>query len=118
MLNIIGYGRLASDIKIKRSKDQKHLYTTFLLASHDNKETTFIRCVAFDGLATLLNNFFSKGDRIIVKGNLISDDYKGNKYVFKIQVSEFEFVETKEEHNKNQEKHKNAAAGDPIGDLE
>ena len=105
MLNIQSYGRIASDIVVKRSKDQKHLYTNFLFASHKGKETTFIRCVAFDALATLLQDFFSKGDRVILKGELVSDDYKGSKFVFKIQVKEFEFVETLTEHNKNKAKH-------------
>lgn len=106
MLNITGYGRIASDIPIKRSRDGEHMYTTFLLASHrGKKETTFIRCVAFDAMATLLHDFFSKGDRIIVKGDLISDDYKGSKFVFKIKVREFEFVETLKEHDKNKNNH-------------
>lgn len=41
------------------------------------------------------------------KGKLISDDYKNKKYVFKIQVNNFEFIETKAEH----EKHKNKVDG-------
>lgn len=106
MLNITAYGRIASNITVKKSKNNKHLYTNFLLASHDNKKTTFIRCVAFDAMATLLNEYFASGDRIILKGILISDDYNGSKYTFKIQVSEFEFVETKTEHDKNASKRK------------
>ena len=108
MLNIDGYGRIASDIPIKRSKDGKHLYTNFLLASHDSKKnTTFIRCVAFDAMSTLLHDLFSKGDRIIIRGDLISDDYhsKKNIYAFEIKVTNFEFVETLVEHKKNKDKH-------------
>lgn len=102
MLDVVGYGRIASDISTKKSKNQKRLYTTFLLASHERKETTFIRCVAFDGTATLLESYFSKGDRIILKGSLINDNYNGSKYVFKIKVTSFEFVETKREHDNKQ----------------
>ena len=107
MLQITGYGRVASDIPLKHSKNGKHLYTTFLLASHKNKkETIFIRCVAFDAMATLLHDFFSCGDRIIIKGDLLSDDFNGSKFVFKIKVNEFEFVETLADHSKNKAKHK------------
>lgn len=109
MLEVTGFGRIASDIDLKHSKDGKHLYTNFLFASHrrvnKKQETTFIRCVAFDAMATLLNNFFSKGDRVILKGELISDDYNGSKYVFKLQVKNFEFVETIADHNKNKMNH-------------
>lgn len=106
MLNIEAYGRIASNIVVKKSKDTKHLYTNFLLASHDKKQTTFIRCVAFDGMATLLHEYVSNGDRVILSGKLISDDYNGSKYTFKIQVEKFEFIETKSEHEKNAIKHK------------
>ena len=105
MLDIQGYGRIASNIEVKQSKDKKHMYTNFLFASHINKETTFIRCVAFDAMATLLQEFFSKGDRIIIKGELISDDYQDKKNRFKIKITDFEFVETMTEHQKNKEKH-------------
>lgn len=107
MLNIEAYGRIASDIPVHGSKDNKHLYANFLLASHKKKETTFIRCVAFDAMATLLHDYFSSGDRILLKGELISDDYKDTRYVFKIQVTGFEFVETKTEHDKNVAKRSN-----------
>ena len=105
MLSISGYGRVASDINLKRNKKQTHLYSNFLFASHYKRETIFIRCVAFDGTATLLNEYVSKGDRIMINGNLISDDYNSSKYVFKILVKEFEFVETKKEHETNKDKH-------------
>ena len=104
MLSLQAYGRIASDIKIKNGRDNKHVYATFLLASHHNHQTTFIRCVAFDGTANLLHEYFSCGDRIILRGELISDDYNNTKYVFKFKISEFEFVETLDNHNKNKTK--------------
>ena len=112
MLNLQAYGRIASDIIVKESKNNKHLYTNFLLASHgSNKETTFIRCVAFDGLATLLHEFFCKGDRVIFKGELISDNYNGNKFVFKMLIKDFEFVETKKDHLNNKTKERREKDG-------
>lgn len=106
MLETIAYGRIASKIEAKQSRDGKHLYTNFLLASHEHGKTIFIRCCAFDGMATLLTEYFSKGDRILLKGDLISDDYNGSKYRFKLKIHGFEFIETLDEHNKNKEKHK------------
>ena len=105
MLDVNAYGRIASDIKIKQSKNKKHLYTNFLLASHQNGQTTFIRCVCFDAMASLLNSYFTKGDRIILKGDLVNDDYDNTKFAFKLKVNNFEFVETKEDHIKNKEKY-------------
>lgn len=105
MLDVHAYGRVSTPIRVKTSKNKKKLYTSFLLASHENKETTFIRCVAFDGLATALESYFSMGDRIILFGELWKDDYKGQKHRFKIKVNDFKFVETLEEHKKNIEAH-------------
>lgn len=104
MLDLCAYGRIASDIKIKQTKNKKHLYTNFLLASHNLGKTTFIRCIAFDGLANLLHEYFISGDRIILKGELVSDDYNGSKFVFKLKVNSFEFVEIKSDHDRNKEK--------------
>lgn len=112
MLDTIAYGRIASNIPLNRSKSGKYMYTTFLLASHKTYKkyntTTFIRCVAFDAMATLLHNYFATGDRVIIKGELISDDYNNtnkNKFSYKIKVKGFEFVENLEEHNLNKAKH-------------
>ena len=105
MLDVNAYGRIATDIKVKQSKNKKHVYANFLLASHQNGQTTFIRCVCFDAMANLLSNYFTKGDRIILKGDLVSDDYNNIKFVFKLKVNSFEFVETMENHVKNKEKH-------------
>lgn len=105
MLDLHAYGRIASDIEVKQSANGKHLYTNFLLASHNRGGSTFMRCTAFDAMATLLGEYFCKGDRIALSGELLSDDYNGSKYRFKLKVKEFEFVDTKAEHERNKEKH-------------
>ena len=105
MLHIHSYGRVATDISVKQSRDKSCLYTNFLIASHNKGNTTFIRCTAFNGLASLLAEYFSKGDRIYIEGDLVDDIHKNN-HSHKIIVENFEFIETKEEHNKNVEKHK------------
>ena len=106
MLDVHAYGRVSTPIRVKTSKDKKKLYTSFLLASHDKKkEAVFIRCVAFDGLATRLNSSFSVGDRIILYGELWADDYKGQKNRFQLKINDFRFVETLAEHKKNMEAH-------------
>lgn len=106
MLNVQASGRIASDVPLNKSQDGKHMYTNFLLASHDRrKETIFIRCVAFDGMATVLHEFYSQGDRIIINGTLIEDNYKNRKYSFKIKVMDCEFIETLAEHEKNKQRH-------------
>lgn len=94
MLNITGYGRLASDILLKTSKDIQ--YTNFLLATHNHKKTTFIKCVAFGSLAQLLTTYCNKGDRILVSGELIPDKYEEID-TYKIKVNTFDFIETKKE---------------------
>lgn len=98
LLNITGYGRIATEIKVNQSRDGKHTYTNFLLASHSKNETTFVRCIAFDGLANLFSEYFKKGDRLLIRGDLISDNAK--KDALKIVVRDFEFVETKSSKQK------------------
>lgn len=107
MLDVRAFGRISTPIRVKTSKDKKTLYTSFLLASHEKKETTFIRCVAFNGLATALHDYFVAGDRIIIYGELQKDEYKGQKNCFQLLVNDFKFVETLAEHTKNKEAHPN-----------
>lgn len=99
MLQITAYGRLASSVTIQSSNDLS--YTNFLLATHETKDkTTFIRCVAFGSLATLMSEHCAKGDRVLITGDLIPDKYKKID-TFKIKVNSFEFVETLNESMKN-----------------
>lgn len=107
MLDLYAFGRICTPIQIKTSKDKKTLYTSFLLASHKRKQTTLIRCVAFNGLATLLHEYFTVGDRIILQGQLSKDDYKDRKYSFQLKIKNFQFVETRADHDKNKKAHSN-----------
>lgn len=61
----------------------------------------FLPCIAFDGQAVNIDRYLSVGDRVVLVGKLIHDKYAKSAYKYKFQVSNFEFVETKKEHNKN-----------------
>ena len=63
-----------------------------------DKTADFIPCVAWRGQADLVNQYFSKGDRILVQGSIQPrswEDDEGNKrYMTEIQVREVEFCES------------------------
>ena len=63
-----------------------------------DKTADFIPCVAWRGQADLVNQYFSKGDRILVQGSIQPrswEDNDGNKrYITEIQVKEVEFCES------------------------
>ena len=101
MNNIILMGRLTSDPEIKTSTSGK-TFATFTLAvdrKAKEKKTDFFPCVAFDKTADNIERFFSKGNRILIRGSMQSDQYEkdGKKYPsWKLVVSEFDFTESKD----------------------
>ena len=75
MLNyMVEQGRLVADPEY-RTTPSSATVTSFTIAVDRNtakKETDFIPCVAFHKTAEFVNNYFGKGDLIIVEGSFQS----------------------------------------------
>lgn len=65
----------------------------------DNEVTTFLRCVCYGRSAEVINQFVSKGDRVLLQGELRQNSYQDSSGATKtyhyLQVNSFDFIESK-----------------------
>ena len=97
-------GRITKELELKQTASQIP-YIQFTLAvdrkfkdANGNKQTDFISCVAWRQTATFINQYFHKGSKILVSGEIQTrnyDDKNGNKvYVTEVLVDEVDFCES------------------------
>ena len=72
----------------------------------DNEVTTFLRCVCYGRSAEVINQFVSKGDRVLLQGELRQNSYQDSSgdtksYHF-LQVNSFDFIESKNKEQTQQ----------------
>ena len=65
----------------------------------DNEVTTFLRCVCYGRSAEVINQFVSKGDRVLLQGELRQNSYQDSSGATKsyhfLQVNSFDFTESR-----------------------
>lgn len=65
----------------------------------DSEVTTFLRCVCYGRSAEVINQFVSKGDRVLLQGELRQNSYQDSNGATKtyhyLQVNSFDFIESK-----------------------
>lgn len=103
-------GRISSLNEIKKTKDGKD-FLSFSIADPINKDKAqFINCFAFDKTAANIAKYFSKGDQIIVYGEMRVGTHKDSKLSrTDVQVTNWEFGQ---KAKKNEDK-----TEDPSEDL-
>ena len=90
-------GRLTKDVELRYTRNEKPVASFTLAVDRDGKDTgtDFINCVAWNGTATFIDKYFSKGDAAIVSGRLQMrnwEDRDGNKRISaEVVVSEIYF---------------------------
>ena len=94
-------GRLVNNVEIKTSKNDKEyaIFTIAVKRKLDKDKTDFIDCIAFGNIVKPLSEYTEKGNRIIVCGELNTNEYEnkeGQKVKdFNIVVNDFYFVDFK-----------------------
>lgn len=93
-------GRITKDLELKQAGQTT--VTNFSLAVDNpfkKDDTSFFDVVAFGKTAELLNNYCSKGSKILVEGNLKQDrftDKEGNnRSVVRMVANRIEFLDSK-----------------------
>lgn len=93
-------GRITKDLELKQAGQTT--VTNFSLAVDNpfkKDDTSFFDVVAFGKTAELLNNYCSKGSKILVEGNLKQDrftDKEGNnRSVVRVVANRVEFLDSK-----------------------
>lgn len=106
MLNtIILQGRLTKDAEVRYTQSNKAVasFTVAVDRFGKNSETDFINCVAWEKTATFVENYFHKGDMILVQGRMQSRNYEdkdGHKRTaFEVLVNEVNFCANKTKNN-------------------
>lgn len=96
----VGIGRLTQNPEITYSQEQMMIarYTLAIDRIGRNKETDFIRCVAFDKRAQFAEKYLTKGMKIAVSGRIKTGKYEKDgvtHYTTDILIDEQEFCESK-----------------------
>ena len=109
MLNFVGIqGRFVRDPEMRRTNSGKAVVSFTLAVDRPGKDNgaAFINCVAWDKTAEFINNYFMKGNAIVVEGRLDSRDWTdkdGNKRTaYEVVVNQAHFCEKKENAAKNE----------------
>lgn len=104
MNKVILVGRLTKDIEIREIKSSSKgkpdsIVANFTLAVDDKKsgETAFINCVAWNTLASTLEQYTKKGQPIEICGRIRTHSYEKNsetRFVTEVLIEGFEFCPT------------------------
>ena len=104
MNKVILIGRITKDIEVKQTASQT-AYCNFTVAvdrrfkdSNGQKQTDFINCVAWRQTASFLGQYFRKGSKVALSGQIQTrnyDDQQGIKhYITEVLVDEVEFADS------------------------
>lgn len=76
------------------------------IKTKDNEVTTFLKCVCYGRSAEVINQFVSKGDRVLLQGELRQNSYQDSSGATKsyhfLQVNSFDFIESKNKEQTQQ----------------
>lgn len=107
MNKTIIFGRMVKDPDVRFSEKTQKQITMFSVAvnrTFKNKETNkydvdYFNCVVFGKTAEVIGNNFSKGDKILIEGEMRQDKWKDKdgteKSAWRLYVNGFDFVEYK-----------------------
>lgn len=107
----IGIGRITDNLEIQKTQSGKDTLSFTLAIDKKNKKqleqdgkptANFIRCIAWEYTARLLQQYCSKGTKIGVAGSIETRTYKDKDgktiFVSEVLVDEIEFLENKKEN--------------------
>ena len=104
MNKVLLVGRITKDVEIKMTSNQTP-YCNFTLAverrfkdANGQRQVDFINCVAWKQTATFIQQYFKKGSRIGIEGNIQTRSYEDKDqvkhFITEVIVDAAEFVES------------------------
>lgn len=108
MNKVILKGRITKDLELKYlpTKNGMKPRLQFSIACNRDKENVdFINCISWEKTAEFINQYFSKGQEILIEGELKSrswqDEQQKNRYVLEVLILKVEFCGSKQNGNTN-----------------
>ena len=105
-------GRITHDLQIKYNENNK-AYCGFSIAvdrgyqkQGEDKKTDFFNCYTFDKLAENLHKYQGKGNKILIIGEVIKDEYTKDgikKVNYKVMVQKLTFLDKKRDDQTTKE---------------
>ena len=103
MNKVILIGRTTKDIDLRYTNSEKAVAQFTLAVNRRNKdEADFIRCIAWEKTAEVMEKYVKKGHRISIVGHIQTGSYEkdGQRiYTTDVVVENLEFLETKSQEN-------------------
>lgn len=102
-------GRLTNNPQLYSSKNLTNYARTTIAVTRENnrEETDFISLIAFSNSASFLTTYFSKGDLVLVEGNISASRYKNDKNEFvdstNVIIQNIRSLESREITNRRRE---------------
>ena len=114
-------GRLTSDPELKLTTSNRKVvnFTLAVDRRSKDKQTDFIRCVAWEKTAETIHQYTHKGDKLIVSGRIQVTQYEQDgkkRSAVDVVVEEFDFAESKKQEQPKAEEQK-AEAVPVLADL-
>lgn len=98
-------GRIGNDLVLNKTESGKSVLKINLAVRRKQDKTDWFNCVAWNGTADSISQYFKKGNMIGITGQLYTEDYtpdNGKKQTLtKIFVNEFTFIESKPKEEEN-----------------
>lgn len=105
MNKIILIGRMAKDIEIRYTQNQKEVGSFDLAVNRNYKnangeyDTDFFKCIAWGNLAKTIQTYTSKGSQIAIEGRVENRKYQANdgtnRYVTEVVVEGVHLIDFK-----------------------
>lgn len=115
MNNVCILGTLTKDIELKFLVSGSAVANFSIAVNQDYKKdgetikkTSFFNCVSFGKQAEILNQYFFKGSRILINGELNQETYQDkegkNREKITIRINSFDFIDKKDNNSNTQPK--------------
>ena len=95
---VIIQGRLTKDPELRKTQSDVSMLLFTVAWSEKYKEVEtkcFLLCKAWRGTAEFINNYFSKGQEIMIEGRMASEEWKEGETVLVCQVDRAHFCGSK-----------------------
>ena len=97
-------GRITADPELRYTNESNKMVTNFDVAVKRkySTETDFIKCIAWNKTAEIINKYCKKGNQIGIEGSIETNKYEdkeGNKRTqFQVNVENITFIDSKDKN--------------------